>query len=307
MTRPRWKRDRLEAASPFRYERNPSFFVLTEESKGYPAGTWSDQGADDPEWRSGGLVKLLSYIRNETYGETIEYLLYRYGSVVDDELRLYVPRLEFNVDISVRIDELILEDYEDNYEYLKGRGISEDVQRKAGVKYDPRSKAVAFPWYTQAGRLANVKYRKTTSKIFWYTEGAAPIRELVYGIDQASRVTVICEAEIDALSFRQAGLSAVAVGGSSFNDIKRDIIRRSPIEVLVIATDNDRAGAKLRAEIVKSMRYVCNVRTADLSGFDGAKDANDILVKYGAKALLDVVKRSSEVSRINVNLDNFVK
>src|SRR5690606_643145 len=81
-TRSRWTSDKLLAASPFRYDGHPSFFVnLTGEY----AGTWADLGAYDAEWASGNFVKLLAFLRQETYEETEEYLLEMYGVPVSKE------------------------------------------------------------------------------------------------------------------------------------------------------------------------------------------------------------------------------
>jgi 5S rRNA maturation endonuclease (ribonuclease M5) len=64
------------------------------------------------------------------------------------------------------------------------------------------------------------------------------------------------------MSWMEAGYSAVAVGGASFNSWKRDVILRSPIEELIIATDNDKAGGKLRSEIEAMMRGHVRLRHA---------------------------------------------
>lgn len=304
-TRPHWLHDRLQAASPMRYERNPSFFILTKEARSgsgeiYPAGTWSDQGADDPEWASGSLPKLLAFLRNETYEESVEYLLYRYGVAQAGERELLVPRLEIVKPIT-RISDAALSGLTTDYMYLNSRGISDEVQRQANVMYDKTRKAIAIPWYNASGHLVNVKYRRIDSKVFWYEKGAVPIRDLVYGIELASKITVICEAEIDAHSYREVGVAAIAVGGSSFSEAKRDIIRRSRIETLIIITDNDKAGAKLRKEIAESLRYVVKVRHGYI---EGAKDANEALQKYGYGALKRAVLDSRSVAQINVNLNN---
>jgi DNA primase len=277
-TRPKWSADKLIAASPFRYDKTPSFFVtLTGEY----AGCFGDSGAYDAEWAGGNFTKLLSFLRNETYEETEEYLRYEYG-LPDNQTDLVALK-----PINLRIQRVrqslsadIFAQYTEDYTYLLKRGISERVQRQMGVLYDERGKAAVIPW----GRLANVKYRKTYGKIFWYQKGGRPIRELVYGIDQAEQTTVICEAEIDAMSWMEAGYSAVAVGGASFNSWKRDVILRSPIEELIIATDNDKAGGKLRSEIEAMMRGHVRLRHAYV-GADVCKDANEALVKYGAEAL----------------------
>jgi DNA primase len=298
-TRPNWSTEKLIAASPFRYDKTPSFFV---NFTGEYAGCFGDSGAYDAEWASGNFTKLLSFLRNESYEETEEYLLGEYGFTEATEtitlkpinLRIQRNRQPLNTDI--------LATYTEDYTYLMKRGISERVQRQMGVLYDAQSRAAVLPWLS-AGKLANVKYRKTYGKTFWYEKGGKPIRELVYGIDQAEETTVICEAEIDTLSWQTAGVAAIAVGGASFNKWKRDLILRSPIETLVIATDNDKAGGKLRGEIEMAMKGHVRVRQAYVRS--DCKDANEALVKYGAESLRESVARSEQCPQIYVKLRSF--
>lgn len=298
--RPKWSSDKLICASPFRYDHSPSFFVRLEAYGDYPAGTWADSGSYDEEWKSGNFTKLLSFLRNETYEETYEYLRGEYGWQTEPgdtvalkpiNLRIQRARQSLNADILAK--------YIEDYTYLKSRGISERIQRQMGVLYDREKKAAVLPWHIPNGQLANVKYRKTYGKAFWYERGGWPIRELVYGIEKAEPTTVICEAEIDALSWQTAGVASIAVGGASFNGWKRDLILRSPIEELVIATDNDKAGGKLRREIESMMRGHVRLRHAYVSG---AKDANEALVKYGVESLRDAVEKSEGCRSLYVNI-----
>jgi DNA primase len=300
--RPKWSNDKLIAASPFRYDKSPSFFV---NITGQYAGCWGDSGAYDSDWASGNFTKLLSFLRNETYEETEEYLIGEYG-IPDNQTDLVTLR-----PVSLRIQRVrqllsadILAQYTEDYTYLLNRGISERVQRQMDVLYDSRGKAAVIPWRLADGRLANVKYRKIYGKTFYYVKGGRPIRELVYGIGSAEATTVICEAEIDALSWKTAGVAAIAVGGASFNSWKRDVILRSPIEELIIATDNDKAGGKLRREIESAMKGHVRLRHAYVCGGDSgaAKDANEALVKYGVGALRDAVEKSEGVPFMSVNL-----
>jgi DNA primase len=300
-TRPKWSADKLIAASPFRYDKSPSFFVnLTGEY----AGTWGDSGHYDQEWASGNFVKLLSFLRNETYEETEEYLLGEYGRQETGEtvtirpikLAIQRNRQPLNADILAK--------YTEDYTYLSKRGISEETQRQMGVLYDRESKAAVIPWNLTEKKLKNVKFRTVYGKTFWYYKGGQPIRELVYGIEQAQPTTIICEAEIDAMSWMEAGHVAVAVGGASFNGWKRDLILRSPIEELIIVTDNDKAGGKLRKEIEVAMKGHVRVRQAYVCGGNAsvAKDANEALVKYGVEALRVAVEKAERCSGLYVNL-----
>jgi 5S rRNA maturation endonuclease (ribonuclease M5) len=297
--KPRWSSDKLIAASPFRYDKSPSFFVRLEQYGDYPAGTWSDSGAYDEEWRSGNFVKLLSFLRNETYEETEEYLRGEYGWQ-DESEDGNVKLIPINLRIQRARQSLsseILERYTEDYSYLKSRGISERVQRQMGVLYNAEQKAAVIPWKLANGGLANLKYRKTYGKTFWYEKGGWPIRELVYGIERAGPTSIICEAEIDAMSWMEAGYVAVAVGGASFNNRKRDLILRSPIEEIIIATDNDKAGGKLRNEIEVALRGHVRVRQAYVRA--DCKDANEALGKYGVEALRESIEKSEGVGLLN--------
>lgn len=281
--KPRWTADKLIAASPFRYDKTPSFMVRLQPYGKYPAGVWTDSGAYDEEWRSGNFVKLMAFLRNETYEETEEYLRTKYMVSADGDIIVVQPKLK----VKRYRQALNLTFSQAPVEYLKCRGIDEEVQRMFGVGFDPKSNAVILPWRLPDGRLANVKYRKTYGKAFWYERGGWPIRELVYGMDliysKQIRRAAIVEAEIDAMSMWTAGIPAVAVGGSTFNSFKRDVILRSPIEELVIATDNDKPGERLRAEIERELRGLVRIGHKRFVG--DVKDANEALIRLGADSL----------------------
>lgn len=301
--KPRWTDEKLIAASPFRYDNKPSFFVRLQPYGHFPAGVWADLGAYDDEWKSGNFVKLLSFLRNETYEETEDYLRTKYGFIAgSDEIVLRPPRLKLKRErrpLSIDVEPTVTE-------YLSRRGIGPDIQRLFGVGYDERMQAVMLPWRLPDGRLANVKFRRTQGKAFWYVAeqaGGWPIRELVYGIDvvyaQNIRAAALVEAEIDAMSFWTAGVPAIAVGGTSFGRAKLDVILRSPIEELIIATDNDKAGEKLRAEIERELRGKLRLKHAR---FVGVKDANEALQKYGVGALKSVVENADPVCGVSVKI-----
>lgn len=301
--KPRWTDEKLIAASPFRYDNKPSFFVRLQPHGRFPAGVWADLGAYDDEWKSGNFVKLLSFLRNETYEETEDYLRTKYGFIAgSDEIVLRPPRLKLKRErrpLSIDVQPMVTD-------YLSRRGIGPDIQRLFGVGYDERTQAVMLPWRLPDGRLANVKYRKVYGKAFWYVAeqvGGWPIRELVYGIDVVYshnvRTAALVEAEIDAMSFWTADMPAIAVGGASFGRVKLDVILRSPIEELIIATDNDKAGEKLRTEIERELRGKLRLKHAR---FDGVKDANEALQKYGVGALKSVVENADPVRGVSVKI-----
>ncbi|MGG2024176.1 toprim domain-containing protein [Gottfriedia sp. S16(2024)] len=285
----KWSGGKLLAPSPFRYDKTPSFFVSLD---GDYAGAWKDSGAYDAEYESGNFTTLLAYLRNETTEETEEYLLHAYKTDYSDGIKLNFPNLRLAENMRY-LDRSVLVCYAYRHRYLETRGISEAVQRYNKIGYDRSRQAIVIPWFAANGQLANIKYRSIRGKTFWYEKGAVPIRDLVWGIHRARPTTVLCEAEIDAMSWQMAGYSAIAVGGASFNDKKRDLIIRSNIEELIIATDNDKMGAKLREEVTKSLNGYVRVRQAHVAT---VKDVNEILIKGGGVAKLKEMAEKAESS-----------
>lgn len=298
--RAKWSHDKLIAASPFRYDRSPSFFVLLESNGEYPAGTWGDSGAYDEEWKSGGIVKLLSFLRNETYEETQEYLLSKYVELSEtNDVVLILPRLR--VESFKRILQRDIIERQTS-RYLTNRGISEEVQAEAKVGKSRHYGFVAIPWHSPDGLLSNVKYRATKGKTFFYERNARPIRDLVYGADLYNRSCddlIICEAEIDALSWRVAGYNAVAIGGVAFTQQQADIIRRLPFKRLIVAGDNDKAGTRFNAQVVQALKgrnlAVIQWRNCPF------KDANDVLLAKGIGGLREAFEDAYELPTINLS------
>lgn len=308
-TRATWTEDKLIAASPFRHDRTPSFYVWLRDQPltNARAGDWQDYGASDPEYARGGIVKLLAFLRNETEEETREYLRMRYGwggklTVDPDELTLDLSGTLRLPQRRQPLDWRILDGLIGPHPYLTQRGISEEVQRQMHTGYCPKSKAVVFPWIGADGTLETVKYRKVGEKTFWYVKGGRPTREIVYGMDRIYKerdgLAVLVEAEVDALYVRTAGVPAIAVGGSEFSEEKADLIRKSPLHTIVIMADHDEAGQKLKRTVIERLAPYMNVRVA---GYPFRyKDPNEIgnveiVRKYvdGARAVSFKLKISS--------------
>lgn len=296
--RARWTHNKLIAASPFRYDRSPSFFVRLESDGDYPAGLWHDSGAYDEDYQSGEFVKLIAFLRNETWGESADYLLYKYAGMDSDKRVLVMPNLRRATVYKPLPESTITPAIS---AYLSKRGISEAVQQEARTGYGQYSGFTALPWYIADGRLANVKYRKTRGKAFFYESDAWPIRRLVYGAESIKTPDdplIICEAEIDALSWRTAGLQAVAIGGVAFTDEQADIIRRLPVGSLVLAGDNDKAGQAFNRRVYAEMRGIA-MKLLDY-GDIAHKDANAILKAQGSEALRRLASEAISIPMFNV-------
>lgn len=277
-----WSSDKFIACSPFRDDPTPSFYVWLEDSprSNARAGDWGDYGAADEEWRRGSFPKLLAYLRQETEEETREYLRYTYETewTSEDEITLTPPKLAVST-TRKPLDIRLLDQYAYRHPYLAGRGISEAVQRAYRVGYDRARQSVTIPWFLPDGkRLANVLYRSINSKVFWYEQGGWPIREMLFGMDIAYRRKAkrvgLCEAPIDAMFLASCGIPAVAVGGTAFNEAKRDLIIRSPIEEVILFTDNDAPGEEMKRKVIEMLSGYVGLR--DVTYPDGCKDPCDV-------------------------------
>jgi len=280
---------RLIAPSPFRYDRHASFSLDVER------GYWNDSGANDPEWEKGGIVRLLAFLRNETISETLEYLRIKYGgpdeALYDEDITLDMPLLTVGGSAKRALDPSVLDAYRFRHTYLSGRGISEPIQRLCNIGYDRERKAVTIPIYNADGSLGNVKYRRTDSKVFWYAgKGGRPIREMLFGIDIVHRRKVrraaLLEAEICAMTVMTAGMAAVATMGAAFTREKADLIRRSPIEELVLIRDQDAAGRKWQRSIIEELGG--DVRLSIATVCRPYKDPNEA----GVEQILTYIKRA---------------
>lgn len=299
----RYTNDKLIASSPFgsRDDSVPSFYVNLDESSEY-FGYWNDKGATDPNWASGGPIKLYAFMRNITYDEARAEL---YGDTDDeDNTQLNVRRLRISREKS-RPKPIDIQRYiQREIDYLTNRGIVPAVQRVYQCGYDSTKNAVVMPWCDATGRAVNAKFRATWGKAFWYAKGGAPVKSMIYGIDIAYKrninVATVCEAEIDAMSSATCGTLGLAVGGAEFTDEKAELVRRSPIKTLYIAGDNDKAGDKLKQEITSKLSG--DIALYNVKFPEGIKDYNELLTRCGEAAVRDAISGAERIGGFNIRL-----
>lgn len=184
--------------------------------------------------------------------------------------------------------------------FFARRSISRGTAERFGIYRATHSfgeapeSCVAFPYFVD-GELVNVKYR-TSDKRFRQEAGT---ERTLYGIDflkeswgTAKRV-VFVEGEMDVIACAEAGIVAVSLPDGApkeakfdANDRRFDAIRAHEwifeAESVVVATDGDGPGMALAEELVHRFgRDKCS----RVNWPEGVKDANDLLMQSGAKAL----------------------
>lgn len=140
-------------------------------------------------------------------------------------------------------------------EYLKSRGISEEVQISHRIGYDPKWENPTSPKDPRLPRLIIPTSR--TSYVARKAGPASPnfddrirkagglhlLNEETLNDGADSRPCFIVEGEIDALSLEEIGQRALALGGTSGKDRLLDLLKGATTPpVLILALDNDGPG-----------------------------------------------------------------
>jgi len=271
--------EKLIAKSPFREDNRPSFFI---NLSGEYVGVWKDSGAEITDNHStGNFPKLLAYLRNESYHETCDYLIYNYS--INPYDRLELP----NINIKANINKTL--EYKVNvgdYSYLNKRGISKEVAKFCYVT-DTCHK-ISIHWINRLNEVIAIKYRDKDIKRFSYEKGGRNLSENLYNINliekyRNSNLNIdsiwITEGEIDALTVIENNINniGIAIGGAYFSDKQAELISYTGIDKIVIATDNDLQGKSVKKLITKKLYKYHSLYEIDLGD---CKDVNEYFLKY---------------------------
>jgi len=225
--------------------------------------------------------------------------------------------------------------------WFKSRGISETTLQRFVIfnrqEWMPQTNAkencICFPYFRDQ-EIVNIKFRDAR-KNFKMVKGAELILYNLNSIREKKKA-VLVEGEIDALAvyeagvghnsqlevadtetgevstldyFNQFGILSVPNGASksgnpdlTYLDNCADWIE--PLDEVVIATDNDEAGMRLKDELlrrigVEKCRYVVYPTEMAVKGVDGAmrpcKDMNEVLLCYGAQKVRELIQEAVAV------------
>jgi len=180
--------------------------------------------------------------------------------------------------------------------YLNSRGITDEVIDRNKIVSSDYDKNIVFP-YIKEGVFVNYKKRGVDGKFFTQAKDAQPIIYNYDGVKGQDKI-VICEGEIDSLSWEVAGvkshtsvnMGAPNVGDKSI-DKKLECLTTcydvfDEASIIYIATDNDDNGRNLEKELIR--RFGADkCRLVDLRPF---KDANEVLLQEGKESLLERLK-----------------
>ena len=266
--------DKLQACSPFRYERHPSFAVNLEN------GTWIDSGSPTDLYHKGNFVALLAYLRQEEYQDTEDYLFQAYHIMLEDTERLQL-KIDLQQESTVGVTYEWFKDFPQlqfRHPYLLKRGITKEVQRLFCIGFDKEHEAIAMPWFNSDKKAINVKFRSIRYKQFFYLQDGQLTRNYVYGLPQCKALgykdVAIVESEIDCMYLWSNGIPAVAMGHAGINKNQIQLLLNAGIETVTFASDNDEAGERFRIEMRKKLPKLFTCYELEIPYM--YKDVNDI-------------------------------
>lgn len=261
--------EKLISCSPFRPDTSPSFAVNLFN------GTWIDSGSIYDDLHKGNFISLLSLLADQSREDTEDYLLDKY-----DYSKYAVNDLVLNMKLDPGQNHSAAEVKDPTYtpsRYLHNRGVSYAVQKE--FKTCEIDDKIIIPWREKSGECVNAKYRLIEQKKFFYDRNGKEIRKLLFAADRVHKLKCrtiwIVEGEIDCLYLWTLNIPAVAIGGGSISEDQIAIIKSLEIDEVVIATDNDRIGHKLRETIKDALIGYVDVKYPTFP--DGVKDINDMM------------------------------
>lgn len=183
-------------------------------------------------------------------------------------------------------------------DFLNSRGITDEVIDANKIVSTKDGRNVLFPYFKD-NSIINYKTRGIDGKFFTQSKNGEPV---IYNYDRCKgeKSIVICEGEMDSLSWEVAGIkfhTSVNMGAPNAND--KNIDKKleclnncydvfDEANKIYIATDEDENGRNLQKELIRRFGAE-KCLLVDLKPF---KDANEVLLKEGVESLQKRLKTS---------------
>lgn len=188
-------------------------------------------------------------------------------------------------------------------QFFESRGISNNTILRFNVtearewmpQFEQEVPVICFNYY-RAGKLVNIKFRGP-KKSFKMAKDA----ELIfYNLDslEGETTAVIVEGEIDCLTFHECGIyNVVSVpNGAAKGNQKLEYLDNcwnsfEGVDRVILAVDSDEAGRSLREELA---RRIGKEKCFTVDYGEGCKDANEVLLKYGRRGVIEIIEGARE-------------
>lgn len=149
-----------------------------------------------------------------------------------------------------------LEKYRFIHPYMYKRGLNDAVIEQFDIGYDKDTDSITFPVRDISGNTLFIARRNVKYKRFSYPKGVIKplygLYELYQSNVKASDSVFVTESMIDCILLWKNGHYAVAMNGVG-SELQYKQLNDLSVRHLIVATDNDSAGRKSRAEIKKQV------------------------------------------------------
>lgn len=184
--------------------------------------------------------------------------------------------------------------------YLESRGISEEIAKRYEITtVENHDNILVFPFYDAGKELRYIKYRKTDfdkskdKNKEWCEKNCKPILFGMNRCEKDCKRLVVTEGQLDSLSVAEAGIkNAVSVpnGAKGFTWVPYCFDWVSKFEEIVVFGDFEKGSITLVDDLAK--RFPGKVKHVREQDYRGCKDANELLMRYGATAVSKAVERA---------------
>jgi twinkle protein len=186
-------------------------------------------------------------------------------------------------------------------EYLKSRGISEDICRKYEITVRPdNDKVLVFPFKDPSGELKFIKYRNTDyngeGHKEWCEANCMPILFGMNHCGEGGRL-VVTEGQIDSLTLAECGIDnavSVPIGMNGFTWVPHCWNWLQKFSEIVIFGDCENGQVSLAAEM--KVKFPKITRVVRIEDYQGYKDANDLFRAAGKDAIIKAVEQSEYIT-----------
>lgn len=182
-------------------------------------------------------------------------------------------------------------------DWFADRKISKETLERNKIGFE--NGWILFPYYRNK-ELINIKYRNRKKEFRMEKD----CERMFYGLDDTDNAEelIVCEGECDKLALEEAGfINAISVpnGAPAINTKNYDRLfgfLESAADIfintkkVILATDNDEPGMKLREEL---SRRIGKEKCYTVLWAENCKDANDVLVKHDKLTLEKCIKNAS--------------
>lgn len=223
---------------------------------------------------------------------------------ISEELDRYLNRNNFNGRFK-KFKEGHRESTDKAVEYMKSRGISEEICRKYEITSREKDGVIVFPFRDQKGDLRFIKYRNPDFKQGdkgskeWCEADCMPILFGMYQSDPSEKnsTLIITEGQIDSLSVAEAGFQnavSVPTGALGSTWVPHCYSWVNGFKEIVIFGDCENGKITLTDMIQSRFRNLM-IRIVRMEDYRGCKDANEILRVYGKEAIRRAVDNAESV------------